>query len=192
MKLKPTFSLPELEFSSVFGLFERCSPFAIFRAVGSVVINSLNAVARWAFRFWSHVSKKVLKRGPTGANGYTAPTIVRVGLRSFMQATFTHSKPRMIFRRASLSSACCAMNRATFPNGCSASLTSAGNSVPAGDTFNHDFFFGSAMAAVNSKKPLSRLGFANSFGVCLTDLFKHDLTIAQMDAGTQPLMGAGV
>lgn len=192
MRLKRIFSLPKLEFSSVLRLFKWCSPLAVFRAVRTIVINSLNTVTRWSFRFWSHVGKKVFKRGPSVANGYATTPVVWIGLGCFLQTTFAHSKPRIIFRRTGFTSACYAVNRTAFSNCCSASLASAGNRVSTSDAFNHNFFFGSTMAAINSKNPLARLGFANSFGVCIANLYKHDRTLTRMGAGTQPLMDAGI
>ena len=75
----------------------RCRPTTIFLFVVAVIVNSFNAVlSGWAN---SHIGKEVFKRHPAFAHCNSTPTIPGVVAITMIAASFTHSCPRIPFRR---------------------------------------------------------------------------------------------
>lgn len=80
----------------IVGLFFSCSPFAIFKHITFIVINSFK---RQSFRFFSHIGKKVFKGiTPTRAdlNATASIAIIKFKVRIF--ATVNHTAPNTISR----------------------------------------------------------------------------------------------
>ena len=79
--------------SYIIGLFKSCSPFAIFRSVIFVIINSLKGKP---FLSFTHISKKIGKVTPSFANFNSTPPIVFVCWILLIVTTLVHSMPRFM------------------------------------------------------------------------------------------------
>ena len=81
--------------SSVFCLFCSRYPFAIFRKITQIVVNSFNGMT---IRFNAHISKKVAVIKPPVANSYSSATIIFVCFTRKGIASFFHAFPYLICR----------------------------------------------------------------------------------------------
>ena len=81
--------------SSVLGLFRSISPYAVFRAVPLIVINSFNAKPIWTL---PHICQKVFKVHPSGANSYSPAAIILVRFASGASASFFNPLPYLVGR----------------------------------------------------------------------------------------------
>jgi len=81
--------------SSVFCLLCSRYPFAVFRKITQIVVNSFN---RMTIRFSSHISKKIIVIKPSVANSYSSTAIIFVCLARRQIASFFNSFPYLICR----------------------------------------------------------------------------------------------
>lgn len=86
--------------SSIFSLLFSISPFAIFRTISLIVINTFNTKIVWSF---SHVVQKISKVKPTITNCYTSASVIFISLAFWASTSFFNSFPYLI-RRGSFSS----------------------------------------------------------------------------------------
>ena len=83
--------------ATVSSLFFHRRPPAIFHAIVSIVIDSINAVS---VGWWmTHVGKKILECLPTITDGYTAVSVVQPALRTVATASAAHCFPDTINSR---------------------------------------------------------------------------------------------
>ena len=83
--------------TSIFSLLFSGSPYAIFRGVTLIVINSFNTKFIWPF---SHICQKIFKMHPSGTNRNSPSTVIFISLTSWASASFFNSFPYLIGRSA--------------------------------------------------------------------------------------------
>lgn len=76
-------------------LFYAGSPFAIFRRIRAIIVDSFNAVAR--SRPEPHIRHKVIERLPSITNPYASATVVFEGFIRRLLASFSHPLPSDVF-----------------------------------------------------------------------------------------------